>query len=131
MAGLFSLPIDGSDSRLDQWKNKACYCSSSTLSQKDMLAAILSVTGDKESDWTIKYEPLVHRYKPGQELLQKGDRAGFMLCMVTRVFSQNDFGDNSSLLEDEKLGIAQEDVNRVTREAVELAKKGYSYAPAS
>ena len=54
-----------------------------------------------------------------------------MQCMVTRVFFQDGAGDYSDQLEDKKLGIAEDDVNKVTREAVELATKGYTYGSAS
>ena len=128
VAGLFSLPIDGRDACLSQWKNKPCYISSFTMSQKDMLNAICAVTGDTESEWTIEYESSAERYKRAQESLQKGEQAGFTHCMATRVFFKDGFGDYSNKLEDKKVGIAQEDVNKVTKEAFELAQKGYTYS---
>lgn len=131
VAGLFGLPIDGSDPCLNQWKNKPCYCSSFTLSQKDMFASILAVTDGKESDWTIQYEPSIERYKRGQDMLQKGDRAGNMQCMATRVFYKDGTGDVSDLVENEKLGIAEENVQAATREAIESAVKGYRYGATS
>ena len=131
VAGLFGLPIEGSSPCLNDWKNRPCYCSSFTLSQKEMFAAILAVTDSKESEWNIEYEPSTERFKRSQELLQQGDRAGVLGCMVTRVFYRDGAGDYSSLVENQKLGIAEENVEKVTRKAVEIARKGYTYDAAT
>lgn len=131
VAALLSLPVDGVDPCLSQWRNRPCYCSSFTLSQKEMFDAICAVTGDKESDWTIKYEPSVERHKRAQDMLQKGDRAGSLLTMVTRVFFQDGAGDYSDLIENKKLGIVEEDVHKVTRDALEMSKEGYEYPAAT
>ena len=127
VAGLFGLPIDGATPCLNQWKNKACYISSFTLSQKEMLKAICAVTGDTESDWTVEYESSTERYKRSQESLQRGEREGFMICMATRVFFKDGYGDYVNMLEDEQFGLVKEDVNKVTKEGVELAHKGFTY----
>lgn len=127
VAGLFSLPIEGSDPCLNQWKNKPCYISSFTVSQKEMLAAICAVTGGNEAGWTIEYESSADRYKSAQESLQRGEQAGYIQCMATRVFFKDGLGDYSKKLDDKKIGIEQEDVKQVTKEAVELAHKGFTY----
>ena len=47
------------------------------------------------------------------------------------MFYKDGLGDYSSLAENDKLGIAEEDVEEVTREAVEIAKEGYTYGAAT
>lgn len=133
VAKLFALPILPQDERdtrpcLSQWRNKMLYIDSFLLSQRDMFDSILRVTGDKESDWKIEYEPSVERYKQGQECLQGGDRMrGYQTVMYTRVFYQDGCGDFSSKLDNDKLGLPKESLDEATKEAVKMAEAGYSY----
>jgi hypothetical protein len=57
---------------VSSWRNKPLYISSFLLSQKDMFERWKRVTGDKDEDWTIDYEPTGERYKRGPGALSKG-----------------------------------------------------------
>ena len=127
VAALFSLPIEGSDPCLSQWKNKECYTASFTLSQRDILDVILRVTGDRELDWTIQHQPAVERYQSALQMMKDGDRSGFLIAMNTRVWYKDGGGDLTGKLENEKLGLPEEDVQEATREAVETVLEGGVY----
>lgn len=111
------------------WRNKEVYISSFLLSQRDMLDSILRVTGAKEFDWTIEYEPAEKRWKEGQELIQSGKDflRGYLTCMYTRVFYKDGSGNFSDKLDNEKLRLPQEDVDKATKEAVDMVEGGYNY----
>ena len=124
------LPQDENDKGpyLDMWRNKHAYISSFLVSQRDMLDSILRVTGDKEADWIIESEPSEARLKRGQKALQDGDFAtGYQTCMYTRVFFKDGSGDFSQKLDNEKLGLKEENLDEATKQAVEMVKNGYNY----
>ena len=66
VAKLLSLPVtpekEGAPS-LSDYKNKFIFVSSFCLTQKEMFAEVLRVSGTKESDWTIKYESSAERFQ--------------------------------------------------------------------
>lgn len=128
LAALFSLPISGASPCLDDWKNKELHIQSFFLSQKDMFASILKVSGDKESDWTIKYEPAQERYAAGMAMMKSGQRMqGFQQCMYTRVFYKDGSGDYSSFLDNEKLGLPEESLEEATKRAIKMVEEEYNY----
>jgi hypothetical protein len=127
VAGLLSLPIKpegGNEGKsLENFKNKMVYMKSFLLSQKDMFAAILRVTGDKESDWTITYVPSKERYSEGIKKMQNGDRTGFAESMYTRMFYPDGAGnyEHKGLING-LLALPEEDLEEATKVAVEKAK---------
>lgn len=133
VAALFSLPVMPQDENdkgpyLDMWRNKHAFVSSFLISQRDMLDSILRVSGDQESDWTIDYEPAEERFKAGQEYMKGGDfLRGYQTCMYTRVFYKDGSGDYSHKLDNEKLGISEENVDQATKKALEMVKNDYNY----
>jgi hypothetical protein len=72
------LPEDENDQSptVSSWRDKPVYISSFLLSQRDIFESWKKVTGDKNKDWMIDYEPTGERYKRGLERLQKGGRKG-------------------------------------------------------
>ncbi|TKA29558.1 hypothetical protein B0A50_03571 [Salinomyces thailandicus] len=123
VAGLLSLPVkaEGGDKErcLENFKNKVVYVSSFTVTQKEMFASVLRVTGTKESDWKISKEPAVERYKTGSEAMKSGDHIGFAKMLYTRIY----FPDGTGNFETNKgtvnalLGLPTEDVDEATKRA--------------
>lgn len=130
VAKLFSLPIlpeDAGDKALtlDQFRNKSAYISSFLVSQKDMFASILRVTGTKEADWKIEYEDSKQRFEDGQKELAAGNRMGFGKILYSRLFFPDGCGNFESKLHNAVLGLPKEDLDEYTTKAIELAKSGY------
>ncbi|KAM5458536.1 hypothetical protein MaudCBS49596_000450 [Microsporum audouinii] len=130
-------PDNGEDERqtIYGFKNKNVYFSSFHVSQKDMFQSILRVTGTKEEDWNITYEPSEKRYKDAVELINQGDHAAFVRAMYTRAFypegSSNGSGAFESMhsLQNVLLDLPKEDFDERTRDAIENAeafRQGYS-----
>ncbi|KAK1069026.1 hypothetical protein LTR33_011004 [Friedmanniomyces endolithicus] len=119
VAKLLALPVSGASPCLNDWKNNQVVFSSFALSQRDMLASVLRVTGDKESDWKITHEGTEERYKRGQEMFKQGNIAGFGIFLYVTVFFPDGKGDLTALRENEKLGLPEEDLDEATKVAVE------------
>ncbi|KAI0416487.1 putative oxidoreductase CipA [Xylaria grammica] len=131
---LLSLPIESEDGglALSDYKNKHVYVSSWLLSQKDVFKQVLRVSGTKESDWTIQYEPAVERYEEAKKRLFSGDHEAFARLLYTRTFYNNGDGDFESRhgLDNDKLGLAketQESLDAQTKHAFDLSASGYKY----
>lgn len=76
VAAILSLPVKPeaplSQPCLASFRNRVVYINSFTVSQRDMLASALRVTGAKEEDWTVKNEPAQARFVDGPEEMQEG-----------------------------------------------------------
>lgn len=124
VAELFALPIGlekgYTGATIADWKNKAVFVSSFEVSQRDMLASILRVTGGRESDWTINQEDSQTRYERGIELKDAGDISGQILFVFTRVFFPNGGGNFGHKTVNAELGLEKEDLDTATREALDL-----------
>lgn len=124
---MLSLPIkpEGGDKErcLERFTNSVVYVSSFTVSQRDMLASILRVTGTKESDWKITKVSSVYRFESGVEAIKKGDRSGFAK-MSTRVFYQDGCGnvEKTKGTVNSLLGLPEEDIDEFTKIAMEKSK---------
>ena len=135
VASLFSLPVlpqDENDKSLtvSRWRNEQVHISSFFISQRDMLDSILRVTGDKETDWTIVNENAQERYKEGQELMKQGGAnagKGYLQCMYTRIFYNDGSGQFNDKLDNDKLGLPEENLDEATKEGMKLVKSGYNY----
>lgn len=121
VAALMSLPSE----ELEKLKNKNVYINSFTLSQKDMLDSVLRVTGDKINDWTVSKEPAQERFVAGVEAMKKGDRAGFVKMLYTRVFYADGCGDyeTSKGTSNALLGLPKEDLDEATKAAIKRAEE--------
>ncbi|KAI0455118.1 putative oxidoreductase CipA [Xylaria acuta] len=136
VAALLSLPIEPETPgapALSDYKNKRVYVSSWLMSQKDAFQHVLRVTGTKESDWSIKYEPAVERYEEAKKRVLSGEHSAFQRMLYTRTFYNNGDGDFESRhgLDDDKLGLAketQDSLDAEIKKAVEIAESGgYTY----
>ncbi|KAI0602444.1 CipA protein [Biscogniauxia sp. FL1348] len=131
-ANLLALPITpekpGAPS-LSGYKNKHIYATSFLLSQKDMFASILRVSGEKESDWRINYEESTKRYEEAKKQLFGGDRTGFQKLLYTRTFYKDGAGNFEAResLQNEALGLPKEDLDECTKFAIGLAEQGITY----
>ena len=129
VANLLALKVQPNDDDenpcLAHYKNQFVYVSSFKISQRDMLDSVMRVTGTKLDDWTIKHEPSPSRYKAGVEAMYKGDFAGFAQMMYSRVFYQDGSGDfeTSKGLQNEVLGLPEEDLDEATKVGVQMAEK--------
>lgn len=90
------------------------------------------MSGTKESDWTIKYEPAAERYAEAKKRLFSGDRSAFQKLLYSRTFYNNGDGDFESRhgLDNDKLGLAketQQSLDEQIKIAFELAETGYEY----
>ncbi|KAI1130770.1 putative oxidoreductase CipA [Nemania abortiva] len=135
VAKLLYLPIEPETPgapALSDYKNKSVYVSSWLMSQKDIFEHVLRVSGTKESDWTIKYEPAVERYEEAKKRLFAGDRTAFSRLLYTRTFYNNGDGDFETRhgLDNDKLGLpkqTQELLDEQIRQSIEIAEVGYIY----
>lgn len=131
VASLLSLKLlpedeNDKDPAIDNWANGTVYISSFLVSQKDMFESVKRVTGTTEAEWKITYEGSEERYKKAVQDLHDGDRNGFVRLLYTRVFYPNGGGDyeTSKGLQNEILGLPEEDLDEATREAIRLALNG-------
>ncbi|ROW13142.1 hypothetical protein VPNG_04789 [Cytospora leucostoma] len=126
---LVVLPEDEEDrsSTLSRFKNRTVYISSFSVSQKDIFDSVLRVTGGVADDWTISYQPSVERYREGVEALQKGDMRGLGQALYARVFYQDGPGNYEArrALHNGVLGLPEEDLDKYTAVAVQLAKADF------
>ncbi|RAH59385.1 oxidoreductase CipA-like protein [Aspergillus piperis CBS 112811] len=134
VATLLSLPVLPEDEQDDQltmsrWRNKPMYISDFLLTQRDMLASWLRVTGDTADSWTIEQEPSQSRYERGLESVKQGDHAGLVLAMYSRVFFPNGDGNYEQRqgLDNNLLRLPTEDLDEHTREAKLMFDRGYNY----
>ena len=123
-ARLFALPVqsDGASASLSDFKNRPVYVDSFFVSQRDMLASVLRVTGEKESDWTITSESSKERYDRGVEMMDKGNLEGYVRLMYTRIFFPDGASDYTARLNNKDLGLQEESLDEATKTAVEMAK---------
>lgn len=124
------LPEDENDTApcLSRWRDGSVHVSSFTLSQKDMFASVLRVTGDKEADWKVSYEDVKERYKRGFDMMQKGQFVGFGILLYARMFYPGNPGDFSNRLDNKVLGLPEEDLDEATKVAIKMAKAGETNA---
>ncbi|KAI0205734.1 putative oxidoreductase CipA [Astrocystis sublimbata] len=136
VAALLSLPIKPETPgapALSDYKNRRLYVSSWLMSQKDIFQHVLRVSGTKESDWSIKYEPAVERYEEAKKRLVSGDRSAYQRMLYTRTFYDNGDGDFETRhgLDNDRLGLAKEtqgSLDEEIKEALKLAEgEGYKY----
>jgi hypothetical protein len=140
VAGLLSLPIwpeNESDERLtlSAYRNRMAYVSSFALSQRDMFGSLKRVTRSTDDDWSISSVSVKERYAEAKEAMKGGDRAAFGRQLYTRYFFP-DAGlfEKSHNLDNEKLELPEEDLDKATKRAVELVESEYwakKYKPTS
>ncbi|EED14649.1 conserved hypothetical protein [Talaromyces stipitatus ATCC 10500] len=128
VANLLSLPITSDDATatsLSQLKNKFAFISSFYVSQQDIFASLLHVTGTTRDDWKISSQPSAARFALGKQMLQNGDRRGFGLALYARTFFLDGAGThpdsaNAALDIPEK-----ENLDEYTSVAIQMATENY------
>lgn len=128
VANLLSLPItsdDASETTVSSFRNKFAFISSFHVSQQDIFASLLRVTGTTRDEWKISNQPSAARFAFGKQMLQNGDRRGFGLALYARTFFPDGAGThpgNANAL----LAIPEtEDLDEYTATAVKMAQENY------
>jgi hypothetical protein len=122
------LPQDENDKSLtlESLRNNYVNFASFNISQKEMFASVLRVTGDNESDWKVSKEPAEPYYKDAMHKLQTtGNRKYFGRLMYVRCFFPDANWADRYGLDNEKLGLPKEDVDEFTKIAIQMDKDGY------
>lgn len=132
VSALLDLPINKESDKpaIDDWKNDSLYVSSFLVSQRDMLDSVHKALGDSDSDWTITYENAEERTNSALQAMYKGQFSGFAQAMYTRFFYNNGDGNFEAKhgLANERLGLPKEDLDEVTKWAVDKKlKDGFVY----
>ena len=124
VAKTFALPIQSRSKSLalSDFENRAIFVDSFSVSQRDMLASVLRVTGDAETDWTITSEPSKPRYERGVKMMSEGDFEGFVIFLYARVFFPDGGFDFTSKLNNKDLDLPEESMDDATKTALEMAK---------
>lgn len=131
VAALLSLPVGTDGQRdgglaLDAYRNRMVYVSSFAVNQKEMFESVKRVTATADEQWKISYTPAKERIEKARERLKNGDRRAFGHVLYTRYFFE-DAGlfEMSHGLDNDKLGLPKEDLDKATKGAVELVENGY------
>ncbi len=129
-AALLSLPVlprDAADESLtlQHFRNGFAHTSSFRVSQRDMLASLLRVTGTTEANWTIKSEPARERWAQAKTAFEGGDRAAIGRLLYTRMFMEDAPSDYAARLDNKALGLPEENLDEFTAVAVKMDQEGY------
>ncbi|KAJ4293548.1 hypothetical protein N0V90_008831 [Kalmusia sp. IMI 367209] len=133
VAKLLALPIkapqdDGESTSLSTYRNRFAFVSSFALNQREMLASLNRVMQLSDSDWTITTVSSKQRFEDARKMLAEGNRISFAYMLYTRYFFP---GENAALfevtkgLENDRLGLPEEDLDEATKKAVKMAEEGY------
>jgi hypothetical protein len=128
LVSLKVLPEDENDTSvtLSRWRNKPLYVASFKVSQRDMLDSVERVTGTTDNDWKTDYEPSQERWERGKKAMTAGDRTGFGTAMYARGHFPNGDTNVQDKLENDILGLPEEDFDEATQRAVGLWKSNYN-----
>ena len=135
IAGLLSLkvlPEDESDKSLtlESFANSFAYVSSFTVSQKDILASAMRVTGTKESGWKITHENPRESWQAADKAFKSGDRSAFTRTMYRRIWfptGEGSFEQMGRKTINEALKLPKEDLDEYTKFSVEFSEAGKSW----
>ncbi|KAF2395549.1 NAD(P)-binding protein [Trichodelitschia bisporula] len=119
------LPEDENDrsTTISDFRNDFVKVASFTISQRDMFDSVLRVTGTKPEDWTITHENTKERFEKAVAEFQQGSFRAFGRLLYTRIFYPDTSGQFE--LDNERLGLAKEDIDEFTREAIRLDEADY------
>lgn len=127
LASLKILPDDEHDESvtLSRWRNKPVYIASFKVSQRDMLDSVQRATGTTDADWTIEYEASRERWERGKKAMIAGDHTGYVMAMYARGHFPSGDTNVQDKLDNEVLGLPEEDFDEATVRAVGLWESGY------
>lgn len=93
-----------------------------------MLNSLHRVLGTSGKDWKISFQPTAQRYANGVADMKRGDKAGFVKALYARSFYPNGDGDYESSrgLVNDAIGLPKEDLDEVTKRAVEMVESGWN-----
>ena len=121
VAALLSLP----DAQLAQFKNQFAYLSSFRVSQREMLDAVIHVTGTSEKDWTVEKVSTVEAIDSVKVKANAGDMSAVMELLYGTVFREGYGGDydGTRMIVNKMLGLKDEDFEVTVREIVRDIEK--------
>lgn len=100
-----------------EFANGWLYLTSFHVTHEEMFRAILQATGSTESEWTVERKPARQLLEDGQAKLEKGDRSGAWDVLHGAVFAEGYGGEYSRKPHNGLLGLPEEDLVEVVREA--------------
>lgn len=125
VARLFALPVTSPEGGtlpcLSDWENKALYIGDFHVSQRDMLDALLRVTGTQESAWIVKHETSQGRHQRALKRVRAGDFSAFVEMLYARTFYPEDPGEFQSKVQNKMFGLPEESLDEATRDAIGIA----------
>ncbi|KAK9465739.1 hypothetical protein V1512DRAFT_210065 [Lipomyces arxii] len=137
VAALLSLPVlpkDENDNSvtLSRWFNKPVYVASFRICQKDMFDSILRMSGEKEEDWKIVYQPSAERYQEAVATMKQGGplaRVAFARAMYSRMFFPTGEADCETMygLSNEVLGLPEYNLDEHSKNALQMIADHWSY----
>ncbi len=124
VAGLLSLPVE----KIKEWANRPLYIDSFRVNQREILDSVHRALGTTDKDWKITHVASKERYDSGVAAMMAGDRKGFGRAMYTRVMYPSGDGDYSKKLENEKVGLKEENLDEWTKWVVDKLESGWDPA---
>lgn len=128
IAALLSLPESGTSPALSDWKDGVVYLRSFEVSQRNILDSLHRVLGTSDTDWTISYQSAAQRAEDGLEEYGRGVNTGIAKNMYAKLFLRSAAGDleYSGALDNEKLGLSEENLDEATKRAVDMVESGWN-----
>lgn len=128
VVALLNLPESDASPCLADWKNKPVYITSFSVSQRDMLESLHRILGTSDVDWQITFEPTAKRVQDGMDEFAKGIMTGIGKAMYARLFMRSRAGEMElpRKVDNTKLGLPLESLDRSTRAAVEMVESGWN-----
>jgi hypothetical protein len=122
---LKGFPKDENDNSLtlSTFLNKGVYIKSFAVSQRDIFESVKRVTGTTDADWTITHEDTKKRYEDGLAQVKMGNMAGFGKLLYARTFYPDASSDLSDRVQNELLGLPEENLDESTKVGIELVKE--------
>lgn len=131
VANFLALPVRAGNGGacLAQYRHRYAYTSSFCVSQRDMFASVLRVSGTRAEDWALEHVDPKQRYQEGLEQLRTGEHAGYVKLLYARVLYPDGCGhfEARRRLDNEPLGLPEEDLDAFTKIALGRAEEGYTY----
>ncbi|CAI7593231.1 unnamed protein product [Penicillium pancosmium] len=125
LLSLKGFPQDENDNSLtlSTFLNKGVYIKSFAVSQRDIFESVKRVTGTTDADWTITHEDTRKRYEDGLAQVKMGNMAGFGKLLYARTFYPDASSDLSDRVQNELLGLPEENLDESTKVGIELVKE--------
>jgi hypothetical protein len=114
VAKLLELPIE----KLEKYKYGFVHVQSFCVSQMDMFDALKKATGTTDKDWQISKVPVDQAVAKGNKDAQNGNRAGMIDVLYGMNFKPGMGGNFQHKIDNEFLGLYEEDLDEVVRSAI-------------